>query len=255
MKIIAIAVLLLLTGCATSKEYASYLAAHQAAHEAKASAEKARLSAIAEIAKNSNDPSARTAAVMALAMGKGDSQVVPPAPPQDKVLQWASILMPTLTNIATAGFSYRAGVVASNNSRDVTVAGYNTFGTMASNGFAAVQQTANSGFAANSSIATSGFNAASTIASHIQAPQPNITLSGNGVIGSGSYVGPVTTTTTNSNNTTRTCTGGVGGNGATGGNGAVGGSGGNGTTTGGSGATGGNGATGGSGATGGAANC
>jgi hypothetical protein len=255
MKIIAIAVLLLLTGCATSKEYASYLAAHQAAHEAKASAEKARFAAIAEIAKNANDPSARTAAVMALAMGKSESQVTPPAPPQDKVLQWASILMPTLTNIATAGFSYRAGVVASNNSRDVTVAGYNTFGTMASSGFAAINNTASAGFAANNGIATAGFNAASTIASHIQAPQPNITLSGNGVIGSGSYVGPVTTTTTTTNSNNRTCTGGVGGNGATGGSGATGGAGGNGTTTGGSGATGGNGATGGSGATGGAATC
>lgn len=239
MKILAIAVLLLLTGCATSKEYASYLAAHQAAHEAKASAEKARYAAIAEIAKNSADPSARTAAVMALAMGKSESQVVPPAPPQDKVLQWASILMPTLTNIATAGFSYRAGVVASNNSRDVTIAGYNTFGTMASSGFGALQGVASSGFNANADIAAAGFNSASTIAGFVQAPQPNITLSGTGVIGSGSYTAPVTTTTTttsNSNNTNRTC---AGGNGANGGNGG-------GTTTG---------AAGGNGAAGGSANC
>lgn len=231
MKIVAIAVLFLLTGCATSKEYASYLAAHQAAHEAKASAEKARYAAIAEIAKNASDPSARTAAVMALAMGKGESQVAPPAPPQDKVMQWASILVPTLSNIATAGFSYRAGVVASNNSRDVTIAGYNTFGTMASSGFSALQGVANSGFGANADIAASGFNSASTIAGFIQAPQPNITLSGTGVIGSGAY-----TVTTNSNNTTRNC---QGGNGAAGGNGA-------GTTTGGAG---------GPGAAGGSANC
>ena len=242
MKILAIAVLLLLTGCATSKEYASYLAAHQAAHEAKASAEKARYAAIAEIAKNSADPSARTAAVMALAMGKSESQVAPPAPPQDKVLQWASILMPTLTNIATAGFSYRAGVVASNNSRDVTIAGYNTFGTMASSGFGALQGVASSGFNANADIAAAGFSSASTIAGFIQAPQPNVTLSGTGVIGSGSYSAPVTT---NSNNTTRTC---AGGNGAAGGAGAPGGGSGDA-------GTGGNGASGGSGAAGGSANC
>lgn len=236
MKILAIAMLLLLTGCASSKEYASYLAAHQAAHEAKASAEKARYAAIAEIAKNASDPSARTAAVMALAMGKSESQVTPPAPPQDKVMQWASILVPTLSNIATAGFSYRAGVVASNNSRDVTVAGYNTFGSMASSGFNALQGTASSGFAANASIA-----------GLIQAPQPNVTLSGQGVIGSGSYTAPVTTTT-NSNNTNRTC---AGGNGAAGGAGAGGGAGGAGTAAG----AGGSGAAGGNGAAGGSANC
>lgn len=247
MKILAIAMLLLLTGCASSKEYASYLAAHQAAHEAKASAEKARYAAIAEIAKNASDPSARTAAVMALAMGKSESQVTPPAPPQDKVMQWASILVPTLSNIATAGFSYRAGVVASNNSRDVTVAGYQTFGSMASNGFNALQGTASSGFSANSAIASAGFNSASTIAGFIQAPQPNVTLSGTGVIGSGSYTAPVTTTT-NSNNTNRTC---AGGNGAAGGAGAGGGAGGAGTAAG----AGGSGAAGGNGAAGGSANC
>lgn len=306
MKILVIAVPLLLTGCATSKEYASYLAAHQAAHEAKASAEKARYAAIAEIAKNATDPSARTAAVMALAMGKSESQVVPPAPPQDKVIQWASLLLPAVTNLSSGYFGYRLGTVQSNNNRDVTVAGYNTFGTMATAGYGAlrdtanaglgaVRDTANSGFAANTSIATagfnsnsaiaesgfrtatagfnsmsqlgaSGFNAATTIASFIQAPQPNITLSGTGVIGSGSYVGPVTTTTTNSHNVSRNCAGGnggsgaTGGNGATGGGGATGGSGGSGATSGsggmgGNGANGGNGASGGGGATGGAANC
>jgi len=231
MKVFAIGCLALLTGCASSKEYASYLAAHQAAHEAKASAEKARYAAIAEIAKTSPDASARTAAVMALAMGKSEGQVAPPAPPQNEVLQWASVLVPTLTNIATAGFSYRAGVVASNNSRDVTVAGYQTFGSMANSGFAAINNTASAGFTANRDIA-----------SMIQAPQPNVTLSGTGVIGSGSYTAPVTT---NSNNTTRTC---AGGNGAAGGAGAPGGASGDA-------GTGGNGAAGGGGAAGGSANC
>jgi len=42
---------------------------------------------------------------------------------------------------------------------------------------------------------------------YVQAPQPNQILSGTGVLGSGSYVGPVTTTTTS----TRTCTGGAAG--------------------------------------------
>lgn len=42
---------------------------------------------------------------------------------------------------------------------------------------------------------------------YIQAPQPNQILSGTGVLGSGSYVGPVTNTAT----ITRTCTGGAAG--------------------------------------------
>lgn len=232
MKILAIAVLFLLTGCATSKEYASYLAAHQAAHEAKASSEKARYAAIAEIAKNAPDSSARAVAVMALAMGKGESQVAPPAPPQNEMLQWASVLVPALSNVSAGYFGYRMGVTQSNNNRDVTVAGYNSFASIANSGFQATQGVATSGFAANSSIA--GF---------IQAPQPNVTLSGTGVLGSGSY-----TASTNSNNTTRTC---AGGNGASGGAGAGGGAGGSGTTSG----AGGNGASGGNGAAGGSANC
>lgn len=238
MKIVAVGCLVVLTGCASSKEYSSYLAAHQAAHESRATAEKARYAAIAEIAKTSADPAARTAAVMALAMGKSESQVAPPAPPQNEMLQWASVFVPALTNVSAGYFGYRLGTVQSNNNRDTTIASHNAFGAIATGGFNALSATA-----------TSGFNSNATLGSFIQAPQPNITLSGQGVIGSGSYSysAPVTTTTTtNSNNTTRTC---QGGNGAAGGSGAAGG----GST--GDGSSAGNGSPGGNGAAGGGATC
>lgn len=238
MRVLAVAGLAVLTGCASSKEYTSYLAAHQAAHESRATAEKARFDAIAEIAKNSADPAARTAAVMALAMAKSESQVAPPAPPQNEMLQWASVFVPALTNLGANFFTYRLGMVNSNNAAQTTTAAYSAFG----------------------SIATAGFNSNATIASHIQAPAANVTTTTTNNTTSNQTTSNTTnntttnnTTTTNSNN--RTCNGGVGGNGATGGNGAVGGVGGNGTTTGGAGGNGGSGATGGNGATGGGATC
>lgn len=73
---------------------------------------------------------------------------------------------------------------------------------MATAGFSAVGTTAASGFASNASIA-----------GRIQAPavpQANVTnnIGGDGVIGSGSFTGPVTTTTnTNPNPMVVTCTG------------------------------------------------
>lgn len=238
MRVLAVAGLAVLTGCASSKEYTSYLAAHQAAHESRATAEKARFDAIAEIAKNSADPAARTAAVMALAMAKSESQVAPPAPPQNEMLQWASVFVPALTNLGANFFTYRLGMVNSNNAAQTTTAAYSAFG----------------------SIATAGFNSNATIASHIQAPAANVTTTTTNNTTSNQTTSNTTnntttnnTTTTNSNN--RTCNGGLGGNGATGGNGAVGGVGGNGTTTGGAGGNGGSGATGGNGATGGGATC
>jgi hypothetical protein len=226
MRVLVLAGLVVLTGCASSKEYTSYLVAHQAAHESRTAAEKARYAAIAEIAKTSPDAAARTAAVMALAMGKSEAQVAPPAPPpQNQALQWASVLVPALTNVATGYYGYQLGVAQSNNNRDATVAGYNAFGSIATGGFAALQ---------NTSVA--GFNSNASLASFIQAPQPNMTLSGTGVLGSGSYSNTTTTTTntnTDSNNTSRNCQGGAGAAGGAGGGTTTGAAGGNGAAGGG----------------------
>lgn len=212
MKLAFVLAPIVLVGCASSKDYAAFLAAQQSVAVQHAEASKSRYQAMALIA-NSGDASSKTAAVMAMAMVQQPNIQLPP-PPESAALKWASVLLPAVTNLGSGYFGYRLGVAQSNNSRDVTVAGYNTFNTMATAGYAALGSTASAGFAANAGIA--GF---------IQAPQPNITLSGQGVIGSGSYSfsAPVTTTTTtnttttsNSNNTTRACNGGSGGGTTTG---------------------------------------
>jgi hypothetical protein len=140
----------------------------------------------------------------AVSVPQGPSQMPPPPESNsDKALKWASVLAGPVVALGTGYFGYKLGVAQSDNSAATTIAGYNTFG-----------QIANAGFTSNS-----------VIAGQIQAPQPNITLSGTGVIGAGTM-----TSTTNTNSFNRNCTGG---------NGALGGNGGTGTTTGGAGAPGG----------------
>jgi len=199
---VALVAAIALAGCATSgvsKDYAAQLEAAASVQRAYADAEKARFNALSDIAK-AGDATTRTAAVMALALGgnvaqKGEFKL--PSPPEsdgDKAYKWAALFAGPVTNIASGYFGYKLGVTQSNNATTATVAGYNTFGSIA-----------NSGFATAGNIATAGFGSAATIAGNIQAPQPNITLSGTGVIGAGSYSAPA-----NSNNTTRTCTSGAG---------------------------------------------
>lgn len=213
---------ILLVGCASSKDYAAFLAAQQSVAVQHAEAAKSRYQAMALIA-NSGDASSKTAAVMAMAMVQQPNIQLPP-PPEGAALKWASVLLPAITNLGSGYFGYRLGVTQSNNAASTTIAGYNTFGTMATAGYAALADTSSAGFAANNGIATAGFGSNATLGSFIQAPQPNVTLSGTGVIGSGTYSAPVTTTTTttsNSNNTSRNCQGGGGAGGGGGGSGDV----------------------------------
>ena len=246
MKLLLIPAVALLAGCTSmDKQYAAHLAAAQSIAQANALASQEKIKQIGEIARASADPSAKTAAVMAMAFIQTPQAHVP-APPESQALKWASILVPTLTNIATAGFSYRAGVVASNNSRDVTVAGYQAFGSMAAAGYNALQSTS-----------TAGFNSNSAIAGFIQAPQANVTTTtnttnntdnrqtNNTTNNTTSSTANTTSNTTNTttNNTTNTTTSTTNSNNRTcqGGSGATGGNGGSGTTTGGTGAPGGTG--------------
>lgn len=215
------------------------------AEKEKARAEQARYLAMQKIGET-GDQTAKAVAVMALAMGAGGSKSEQTRTPQplpayetdgDRVLKWASVLMPSVTNLGAGYFGYRLGVAQSNNNAATTIAGYNSFSSIA-----------NSGFNATTNIANAGFSTASQLGSYIQAPQPNITIGGNGVIGSGTMSTTLSGTGVLGNGTytgpvTRNCSG---GNGAPGGNGAAGG---NGTTNGGAGGVGG------AGAPGGAANC
>jgi len=184
LSIIAIAIAL--TGCA-STDYTRYTTAQQAMAASKAQADTARYNALADIAKNGSD-TARVAAVMALAMGgqaPQQSQALA-APQRSDALMWASVLVPAVTQAYSIAKSADVAINASNNA-------YLT-----------------------SASTTAGFVG---IASQIQAPvvaapvlpQANVstvtttttsadqTLSGTGVLGSGTYsteANPITYPTT-----------------------------------------------------------
>lgn len=230
--LIVVVCALLAFGCASTKPDPNYVAqieayavAQRAQAEvlkAQAEAERARFDAIAEIAKN-GDTQSKVVAMFALYAGGSKAaaptqqQPVPAQPETDdqKAYKWASLIGGPLVNIATGYFGYRLGVTQSDNAAAASIANTNAFASTATAGFGSNATIAGAGFGA----AAAGLTAATNIAGLIQAPAPNVTLSGAGVIGSGSYVN------------TRTCTGGAGAPGGAGGPGggagAAGGAGGN----------------------------
>jgi PBP1b-binding outer membrane lipoprotein LpoB len=151
MKLIAIILCALsLTGCATNSEYAAYADAHKA----QAAAQTARFQALADIAKQ-GDTTAKVAAVMSLQMGgQQNTQINAPKSWADYAMQWTGLLLPTVGQIYTVNKQTSLGMRQSDNA---TALGVST----------------NAAFVG--------------IASQIQAPAANVTLSGTGVIGAGSY--------------------------------------------------------------------
>jgi hypothetical protein len=151
MKLIATLLCALsLTGCATA-EYQAYADAHKA----QAAAQTARFQALAEIAKQ-GDTTAKVAAVMSLQMGGGqqNAQINAPKNWADYAMQWTGLLLPTIGQVYTINKQTSLGMRQSDNA---TALGVST----------------NAAFVG--------------IASQIQAPAANVTLSGTGVIGAGSY--------------------------------------------------------------------
>ena len=226
MKFILIAVFALLTGCA-SQDYALYVettakidAALSASRSteviAKHNADAAKYKALSDIAA-SGPETAKIAAVMALALGDKAAPALAPevhkqlqAPPPDRALQWASVLVPSLTQIVGMGYNYRAMETQSNNARDVAVStnqafvGMNT-GTKdtAAAGYTAISGVVTAGTLANTNVVSEMNKGYTAIAGMIQAPAANVatttTISGDGVVGAGTMTkSPVTTTTTTS---------------------------------------------------------
>lgn len=187
----------LLGACATANEaYYSALKADLEARSrtevARLDADRARLTAIAQIAATGGE-SAKTAAVLALALhGSGGGaapapQASVPAPPRSGGEQlWTAFLQVADVGLRAWGIKVGSDVAIrqSDNAANTAIASYGAFQAMG-------------GQIRDAGIAGYPF---------VQSPQANVTLSGTGVIGSGSYVGPVTTT--------RTCTGGPAGDGA-----------------------------------------
>lgn len=118
MKLLALAVCsVALTGCAT-KEYQAYADVHKAHAQAQA----ARYQALADIAKQ-GDTTAKVAAVMSLQMGgaQGQSHIAAPKSFADQLLQWTSVLLPSVTQIYSVGKQAQVGITQSNNAREIGI--------------------------------------------------------------------------------------------------------------------------------------
>jgi hypothetical protein len=117
MKALAIVTVLALTGCATGKEYEAYAEAHKA----QAAAQTARYQALADIAKQ-GDTTAKVAAVITLNQSSGQaSQIAAPKSVAEHLIQWTSILLPSLTNIYGINKQAQVGIAQSNNATTLGV--------------------------------------------------------------------------------------------------------------------------------------
>lgn len=163
------------TGCATA-EYQQYTTAQIAMSVAKHNADAKKYEAMSAIAA-SGDTAAKVAAVMAMAMGNVPQPTQQIAAPQNQALQWASILLPSLTQFYSIAKNADVAIAASTNSRDVALSTNSAFVGMAGK---------------------------------IQAPQANYTYgansgaySGTSSVGdnSGAYSGTTATTTTTTTST------------------------------------------------------
>lgn len=113
---------LALTGCATgTSDYERYAQAQEAIAVARAEAETAKYKALETIALK-GDAGASAVAAMGIAMGNGvssgsrDPQMIQPRSTTDKLLPWASLLIPSLTQFYSIQKNAEIAIVNSNNS-------------------------------------------------------------------------------------------------------------------------------------------
>ena len=131
MKILTLLCAVVLTGCSTA-EYDRYAKAQTDIAVARHQAEAEKYKAMSEIAK-AGDSAAKVAAVMAMAMGSNNSTTATAIqPPQtSEALQWASILVPGLTQVVGMRYNYMSQKVSSDNAAVLGVSTNNTFANMA----------------------------------------------------------------------------------------------------------------------------
>jgi hypothetical protein len=181
-KLAIIAAAFALSGCA--HEYAAYAEAHRA----RAQADAARYAALAEIAKM-GDTTAKVAAVISLNAGGAQQQpqIAMPRNWADYALSFTGALLPVMGQMYAVNKQTSLGLRQSDNAT--------LLGVAQANSNRDVQTATVTGF---SSVAGLGFKAASDIAANIKQPQPNVTISGTGIVGGGTLT---TTTNTMSNST------------------------------------------------------
>lgn len=111
---------LLLSGCATStSDYERYAQAQEAIAVAKSQAETARYKALETIAL-AGDAGASVAAAMGIAIGSGNAelrniQMLQPRSTTDRLLPWASLLVPSLTQFYSITKNADIAITNSNN--------------------------------------------------------------------------------------------------------------------------------------------
>jgi hypothetical protein len=113
---------LTLTGCATgTSDYERYAQAQENIAMARAEAETAKYKALETIALK-GDAGASAVAAMGIAMGGGassgsrDPQMIQPRSTTDKLLPWASLLVPSLTQFYSIQKNAEISITNSNNS-------------------------------------------------------------------------------------------------------------------------------------------
>jgi PBP1b-binding outer membrane lipoprotein LpoB len=113
---------LFLTGCAsnTAKDY--YSAVEKTAR-ANADAHNAKMNALAIMAQNA-DPSAQGAAVMAIALSQ--TPTVVPQYVESNALKWASIIVPSVSNLGGLAIQANVAKNASDNSKEIQLATQST---------------------------------------------------------------------------------------------------------------------------------
>ena len=137
MKILITATALALTGCSTAGDYYKSVDASNAHNvslaKAHAEAEAVRYQALMRIAE-SGDATAKVAATMALALGAGtrQAQAAVAQPQRSEALEWASILVPGVTQGLSIYYNTRATINASDNASMMGINTNATFGKFAS---------------------------------------------------------------------------------------------------------------------------
>lgn len=137
MKLLITLVAATLTGCSTAGDYYKSVDNTNARNvelaKAHSEAEAVRYQALMRIAE-SGDATAKVAATMALALGGGNRQVQAAVaqPVRSEALEWASILVPGVTQGLSVYYNTRATMNASDNATQLGINTNATFGQFAS---------------------------------------------------------------------------------------------------------------------------
>lgn len=116
----------LVGGCASTNDYKTYSEGQAKIEVAKHKAEEAKWKALASIAQG-GDTTAKVAAVMALSAGSNQVQATQLQAPQNEMLQWASILLPNITQMYGIGKNAAVAMRSSDNGARVAESTNNAF--------------------------------------------------------------------------------------------------------------------------------